>query len=71
MRFRPKRFAKARWRAVERAYRRHVVAHRRAALVALLVFGAGVVLLATFSSRHSEQLPAPSLARPDAAVANI
>jgi uncharacterized protein len=69
MRFRPKRFAKARWRALGRAYRRHVVPHRRAALVALLMFGAGVVLLATLSSRHSEQLPAPSAARPDAAPA--
>ena len=67
MRFRPKRFAKVRWRALQRAYRRHVIPHRRAALVALLVFGAGVVLLATFSSRHGEQLAAPSTARPDAA----
>jgi len=67
MRFRPKRFARARWRALQRAYLRHVVPHRRAALVALLVFGAGVVLLATLSSRHGEQLPAPSAARPDAA----
>lgn len=67
MRFRLKRLAKARWRALERAYQRNVVPHRRAALVALLVFGAGTILLATFSSRHGEQLPAPSAARPDAA----
>ena len=69
MRFRLKRFAKARWRALERAYRRHVVAHRRAALVGLLVFGAGVALLATLSSRNSQKLPAPGAALPDAAPA--
>jgi polysaccharide deacetylase 2 family uncharacterized protein YibQ len=32
-----------------------------------LVFGAGVVLLATLSLRHSERLPAPSAALPEAA----
>jgi uncharacterized protein len=32
----------------------------------LLVFDASVLLLETFSSRHGEQLPAPSAARPDA-----
>jgi len=30
------------------------------------MFGTGVVLLATFSSRHGEQLPGPSAARPEA-----
>ena len=65
MRSRAKRLAKTRWRALQQAYQRHVVPHRRAALVGLVVFGAGVVLLATFSSRHSEQLPGPSAARPD------
>jgi polysaccharide deacetylase 2 family uncharacterized protein YibQ len=69
MRFRLKRFARARWRALQRAYHRQVVPHRRAVLVALLVFGTGVVLLATLSSRHGAQLPAPRAARPDAAPA--
>jgi polysaccharide deacetylase 2 family uncharacterized protein YibQ len=66
MKFRPARFARARWRALGRAYRRHLVPHRRAALVALLVFCAAALLLATFPSRHGEKLPASSAARPDA-----
>jgi uncharacterized protein len=66
MKFRPARFARARWRALGRAYRRHVVQHRRAALVALLVFCAAALLLAIFPSRHGEKLPASSAARPDA-----
>jgi polysaccharide deacetylase 2 family uncharacterized protein YibQ len=66
MKFRSVRLAKARWRVLGRAYRRHVVPHRRAALVALLAFCAGALLLATFPSRHGEKLPAPGAARPDA-----
>lgn len=69
MRSRAKRLAKTRWRALQRAYRRYVIPHRRAVLVALLVFGAGALLLATFPSRHGEQLPGPSAARPDTSSA--
>jgi len=68
MKFRPGRLAKARWRGLQRAYRRHVVPYRRTALIGLLVFCAGALLLAT-SSRHGEKSPGPSAARPEAAPA--
>ena len=67
MKFRPGPFAKARWRGLQRAYRRHVVAHRRAAIIGLMVFCTGALLLAVIPSRHSANMPGPSAARPDAA----
>jgi len=70
MNFRPGRLAKARWRGLQRTFRRHVVPHRRAIFVGLMVFCAGALLLATFSFRHGEKLPGPSGARPgEASVA--
>ena len=57
------RFARARWRALRRAYRRRVVSHRRASIVGLLVVCAGALLLATLPFRHGEKL-----SRPDAAL---
>jgi uncharacterized protein len=67
MNFRPGRLAKARWRALQRTFRQHVVPHRRAVFVGLMVFCIGALLLVTFSSRHGEKLSGPSGARPDAA----
>ena len=67
MRPRPGRFAQAGWRRLQRAYRRHLVPYLRAAIIGLLVFGAGGLLLAVIPSRHSANMPGPSAARPDAA----
>jgi len=69
MRFRIGRFAKARWRGVKRAFQRHGVERRRAAVVGLLVLVGGGLVLAMHPSRHSERSPAASLARPVATSA--
>jgi polysaccharide deacetylase 2 family uncharacterized protein YibQ len=63
MRFRLGRFAKAQWRAVKRAYRRHIGSHRWAVIVWLLVLVGGGLVLATLPGRHSRQLPGPGAAR--------
>jgi len=54
------RSVKARWRGVKRAYRRFTATHRRVAVVGLLVFIGGGLVLATLPARQSERLPAPS-----------
>src|SRR5438876_9697047 len=69
MRVRLGRFAKARWRGLKRAYRRHVFPHRRAMVVVLLVLAGGGLVLATLPARHSERSPGPGVARPVAAPA--
>lgn len=69
MQFRLGRFAKTRWRGVKRAYRRHVIRHRRAVVVASLVLAGGALILVSLPARHSERLPGPSAARPVAAPA--
>ncbi len=66
MRFRPGRFARAQWRAGKRAYRRHIVKHRRAVIIGSLLLIGGAVILATYPAHHGEHTPqqsgAPSVA---------
>jgi polysaccharide deacetylase 2 family uncharacterized protein YibQ len=61
--------ARARWRGLKRAYRRPVVPHRRAVVVAMVSLLGGGLILAALPARHSERLPGPSTARPVAAPA--
>ena len=65
IKFRLGRFAKARWRGVKRAYRRHVAKQPHTAVIAALVFCTGALLLVTFPSRHAEKLPGPIAAPSD------
>jgi polysaccharide deacetylase 2 family uncharacterized protein YibQ len=69
MKFRLGRFARARWRALRRAYRRYVVPYRGAAIIGLLVVCAGAFFLATLPSRHGEKLAGPNAALQEAAPA--
>jgi uncharacterized protein len=62
-RFRLGRLAKARWRAIRRACRRHIVRQPYAAAIALLALVGGGLVLATLPGRHGEKLPGPSAAR--------
>jgi len=64
MSFRVGRFAKARWRAGKRIYRRHIAKHRRAVVVGLLVLVVGGLVLARIPARHSERPPGSDAARP-------
>jgi polysaccharide deacetylase 2 family uncharacterized protein YibQ len=61
--------ARARWRGLKRAYRRPVVPHRRAVVVAMVALLGGGLILAALPARHSERLAGPSTARPVAAPA--
>ena len=68
MRGRISRVAKARWRGVKRAYRRHIAKHPRAAVIALLLLVGGGLVLAALPARHGEKSPGPGAARPVAAA---
>ena len=65
IKFRLGRVAKARWRGVKRAYRRHVAKQPHTAVIAALVFCTGALLLAVFPPRHAEKLPGPIAAPSD------
>jgi hypothetical protein len=64
-----RRLARAGWRAIKRAHRRHIAKHPGIAAIALLVLGGAGLVLATLPAHHPERPPGSSAARPAAAPA--